>query len=399
MSQVDLPFTREEYAQRLLKVRTAMATRGIDVLIVSDPSNMAWLTGYDGWSFYVHQCVLLGLEGEPVWYGRRQDSNGALRTCWIDPENITYYPDYYVQNPDMHPMDYLAQSIMPDRGWHLGVIGMEMDNYYFSAKAYQSLISELPHARFQDANALVNWCRAIKSPQEIEYMRVAARIVECMHSRILEMIEPGLAKSKLVSEIYRVGIEGWTAPDGKVHGGDYPAIVPLLPTGADAAAPHLTWDDTPFREGEGTFFEIAGCFKRYHAPLSRTVFLGKPPQEFVRGESALLEGIENGLAVAKPGNRCADIAMALGMAMDKYGFDRGGARCGYPIGISYPPDWGERTMSLRPSDETILEPGMTFHFMPGMWMDDWGLEITESILITERGAEPLANFPRQLFVK
>jgi len=329
----------------------------------------------------------------------RQDSNGALRTCWLDPDNITYYPDYYVQNPDMHPMEYLAQSIMPERGWDRGVVGMEMDNYYFSAKAYQSLLKELPHARFADANALVNWCRAIKSPQEIEYMRVAARIVECMHSRILEVIEPGLAKSKLVSEIYRVGTEGWTDGQGTVFGGDYPAIVPLLPTGSDAAAPHLTWDDTPFRKGEGTFFEIAGCYKRYHAPLSRTVFLGTPPKEFVRGESALLEGIENGLAVAKPGNRCADIAMALGAAMDKYGFDRGGARCGYPIGISYPPDWGERTMSLRPSDETILEPGMTFHFMPGMWMDDWGLEITESILITENGAEPLADFPRQLFVK
>ncbi|GAA5175881.1 ectoine hydrolase DoeA [Modicisalibacter zincidurans] len=399
MIQVTLPFTREEYAQRLWKVRSSMASRGIDVLIISDPSNMAWLTGYDGWSFYVHQCVLLGLEGEPVWYGRRQDSNGALRTCWLDPDNITYYPDYYVQNPDMHPMEYLAQSIMPERGWDRGVVGMEMDNYYFSAKAYQSLLKELPHARFADANALVNWCRAIKSPQEIEYMRVAARIVECMHSRILEVIEPGLAKSKLVSEIYRVGTEGWTDGQGTVFGGDYPAIVPLLPTGSDAAAPHLTWDDTPFRKGEGTFFEIAGCYKRYHAPLSRTVFLGTPPKEFVRGESALLEGIENGLAVAKPGNRCADIAMALGAAMDKYGFDRGGARCGYPIGISYPPDWGERTMSLRPSDETILEPGMTFHFMPGMWMDDWGLEITESILITENGAEPLADFPRQLFVK
>ncbi|MCD6007510.1 ectoine hydrolase DoeA [Halomonas sp. IOP_31] len=399
MIQVTLPFTREEYAQRLWKVRSSMASRGIDVLIISDPSNMAWLTGYDGWSFYVHQCVLLGLEGEPVWYGRRQDSNGALRTCWLDPDNITYYPDYYVQNPDMHPMEYLAQSIMPERGWDRGVVGMEMDNYYFSAKAYQSLLKELPHARFADANALVNWCRAIKSPQEIEYMRVAARIVESMHSRILEVIEPGLAKSKLVSEIYRVGTEGWTDGQGTVFGGDYPAIVPLLPTGSDAAAPHLTWDDTPFRKGEGTFFEIAGCYKRYHAPLSRTVFLGTPPKEFVRGESALLEGIENGLAVARPGNRCADIAMALGAAMDKYGFDRGGARCGYPIGISYPPDWGERTMSLRPSDETILEPGMTFHFMPGMWMDDWGLEITESILITENGAEPLADFPRQLFVK
>lgn len=56
-------------------------------------------------------------------------------------------------------------------------------------------------------------------------------------------------------------------------------------------------------------------------------------------------------------------------------------------------------MSLRPSDDTILEPGMTFHFMPGLWEDNWGLEITESILITEDGCETLANFPRQLFVK
>ena len=283
MFQVSLPFSREEYASRLHKVRVSMASRGIDVLVVSDPSNMGWLTGYDGWSFYVHQCVLVGLEGEPVWYGRRQDANGAWRTCWMDAERVRYYPDYYVQNPDMHPMEYLAQSVLPEYGWHTGNVGLEMDNYYFSGKAYTSLLKELPHAQLVDATALVNWCRAIKSPQEIAYMRTAARIVECMHTRIIEMIEPGLAKSKLVSEIYRVGTEGWTDEHGKVHGGDYPAIVPLLPTGSDAAAPHLTWDDTPFRKGEGTFFEIAGCYKRYHAPLSRTVFLGKPPQDFIRG--------------------------------------------------------------------------------------------------------------------
>ncbi|MBR0565560.1 M24 family metallopeptidase, partial [Azoarcus sp. L1K30] len=74
-------------------------------------------------------------------------------------------------------------------------------------------------------------------------------------------------------------------------------------------------------------------------------------------------------------------------------------RCGYPIGASYPPDWGERTMSLRPGDRTELRPGMTFHFMPGIWEDDWGLEITESILITDTGVETLCNTPRKLFVK
>ena len=75
------------------------------------------------------------------------------------------------------------------------------------------------------------------------------------------------------------------------------------------------------------------------------------------------------------------------------------SRCGYPIGISYPPDWGERTMSLRSGDTTVLEPNMTFHFMPGLWFEDWGIEITESIAITEDEPECLASVPRELFVK
>jgi len=76
------------------------------------------------------------------------------------------------------------------------------------------------------------------------------------------------------------------------------------------------------------------------------------------------------------------------------------ARCGYPIGLSYPPDWGERTISFRDSDETVLEPGMTFHFMPGIWMDDWGLETTEPMLIKPDGpAEPFCTIPRKIFEK
>jgi len=75
------------------------------------------------------------------------------------------------------------------------------------------------------------------------------------------------------------------------------------------------------------------------------------------------------------------------------------SRCGYPIGLSYPPDWGERTMSFRRGDETVLEPGMTFHLMPALWLDDGGLEITEPILITEDGVECFTETPRRMFVK
>ena len=392
VSEVELNFSRAEYAERLAKTRKAMEARGVELLIVTDPSNMAWLTGYDGWSFYVHQAVLVPQDGEPLWWGRGMDARGAERTVYMDHANIVGYPDNYVMSTERHPMDHLS-GLIAERGFDRLAIGVEMDNYYFSAAAHASLTSHLPNARFVDATGLVNWQRAVKSEQEIAYMRRAARIVEAMHRRIIEIIAPGVRKNELVAEIYSTAIRG-----AEGHGGDYPAIVPMLPSGMDATAPHLTWDDKPLKADEVTFFEIAGCYKRYHCPLCRTIYLGKPPQKYRDAEKAVLDGIDAGLEAARPGNTCEDVARAFFTALERHGFVKD-SRCGYPIGLSYPPDWGERTMSLRAGDRTVLEPGMTFHFMPGLWLDDGGLEITETILITETGVETLCNYPRKLFAK
>ncbi len=388
-----LPFTTAEYDRRIGLVRAAMGQAGLEALVVTDPSNQAWLTGYDGWSFYVHQAVILPREGRPVWWGRNQDTNGAVRTVDTARTGVIGYADAYVQSTERHPMQHLAE-VLGDLGLSDARIGVEMENYYYSAKAHAVLAESLPQAVLADATALVNWQRGVKSDEEIVFLRKAARISEKIVRLAIEMAEPGLRKNELAAALMQAGIEG-VGEDW----GDYPAIVPLLPSGSDAAAPHLTWDGRPMQRGEGTFFELSGCYRRYHAPLCRTVYLGTPPAFYRRAEAALVEGLEAGLEAARAGNRACDVANALGAAMDKAGIVRG-ARCGYPIGLSYPPDWGERTISLRPEDETILQPGMTFHFMPGLWMEDWGMEITESILIRDSGpAECLCEMPRRVFVK
>ena len=394
MSNAILHFSRTEYDERIAKTRRAMQAQNVDHLIISDPSNMNWLTGYDGWSFYVHQCVILSLSGAPIWFGRGMDANGAYRTCFMAEEDIIAYPDHYVQTPERHPMDYLSAKLQ-DRGLATGTIGVEMDNYWFSAAAFASLQRHLPNAKFSDATSLVNWQRAVKSQAELSYMRIAGKLVTKMHERIVDKIEVGMRKSDLVAEIYDAGLRYDEAIGA---GGDYPAIVPLLPSGADASAPHLTWDDAPMKAGEGTFFEIAGVYHRYHCPTSRTVFLGTPSQTFLDAEQAVLEGMVAGLEKARAGNLCEDITNAFFTVLQRYGIETGN-RTGYPIGISYPPDWGERTMSLRPGDKTILQENMTFHFMTGIWMTDWGFEITESIRIGDNAPECLSSVPRKLFIK
>lgn len=219
------PFSPQEYLRRLSITRAAMAKAGVDVLIATDPSNQAWLTGYDGWSFYVHQAVVVPLDGKPIWWGRRQDANGAVRTVNLDATDVASYTDNFVQSTERHPMQDLAAKLT-ERGLDKARIGVEMDNYYFSAKAYTTLLENLPNATLVDATAMVNWQRATKSAEEIAFMRNAAKITERITRLALERAEPGVRKNELAAEISAAGLHG-------VGGiwGDYPAIVPLMPSG------------------------------------------------------------------------------------------------------------------------------------------------------------------------
>ena len=386
-------FERAEYERRIAATKRRMEDRGIEVLLAADPANMNYLTGYDGWSFYVHQLVVVALDAaEPIWIGRAQDASGAKFTTFLAADNILGYADDYVQSTVKHPMEYVADTL-EQRGWQRRVIGVEMDTYYFTAAACDSLRASLPNPSFVDATALVNWVRAVKSPREIAFMREAARIVERAMQVALDAVAPGVRQCDAVAAIYHALVSG-TADAG----GDYPAIAPLLPTGVKSTAPHLTWSDDPYREDEGTVIEIAGCRHRYHCPMARTVYLGTPPPKLSDAARAVIDGLDAALAAAAPGKTCAEVEAAWRAETAKSGIVKE-SRIGYSVGLNYPPDWGEHTASLRPGDDTVLETDMTFHLIPAIWVDEWGVEISETIRLTETGAETLASFPRQLFVK
>ncbi|HEX9903812.1 MAG TPA: M24 family metallopeptidase [Propylenella sp.] len=387
------PFSEAEFAARLAKTKARMEAAGIDALIVSDPANMNYLTGYDGWSFYVHQAVIVDLSlDKPLWIGRGQDANGARLTTILPPENIYGYADDHVQSTSKHPMQFVAR-VLEERGLAAGAIGVEADCYYFTAKAQAVLETELPDARIVDAGVLVNWVRAVKSDAEIALMNEAARIAESTMQAAIDAIGVGVPQYEVAAVIQATGTRGVNG-----YGGDYPAIVPLMPTGVGTSCPHLTWQDAPFEAQTGTTIEIAGVRRRYHVPMTRTVYLGTPPRKMTDAAKVVAEGIEAALSVARPGAGTRDVHAAWTRTIERHGLFKD-SRCGYAIGLNYPPDWGERTLSLRATDETILEPNMTIHFMPGIWLDDWGIAISEPIRITQTGVEPFCSFPRRLFVK
>lgn len=386
------PFDPSEYRIRLQTVKSRMARQGIDVLVVTDPANMNYLTGYDGWSFYVPQAVVVALTlEEPLWIGRLQDGNGARLTCWMSDSAIQPYADSYVQSRTRHPMDYVAEVI---RAHHLGhgVVGVEMDAYYFSALAYQRLQAGLPDAKLVDADLLVNWVRVVKSDAEMSYIQKAAQIVTQAMQTAMKSIRVGVAEADVAGEIMRAQIRGVPGVPG-----DYPAIVPLIPSGERTGAAHLTWVDRRYERGDTINIEIAGCVHRYHAPLSRSAVIGKPSDQLKDLAKVVVEGVDEALSVVRPGRLAEDVEAVWQRVIQQHGYAKE-SRLGYSVGLNYPPDWGEHTVSLRAGDTTELEPNMVFHLIAGMWLDGYGLEISEAFRVTPAGADVLAQVDRKLFV-
>lgn len=386
-------FEVAEHKERIRKVKEKMNALGIEVLLVTDPANMNYLTGYDGWSFYVHQLVIVFVDQEqPIWVGRGQDANGARVTTWLDSEHIRAYTDDYVHSVIKHPMDFVA-DILKEKRYDKKNIGAEMDAYYFTAKSLESLRNDLPNATFIDANLLVSWVKIVKSNQEIEYMKKAARIVENVMKVGIESVQVGVRECDVAAKVYHAQITGT-----EDFGGDYPAIVPLMPSGERTSTPHLTWTDNRYKNGDLVILELAGCYKRYHAPLARTLILGEPQPKVKDLASVVLEGMNAALDFIKPGVTCEDIEGVWQKTIEKSGFIKD-SRIGYSMGLNYPPDWGEHTASIRQGDKTVLQPNMTFHLIPGIWQDDYGVEISEPFRVTDKGCELFVNFPRQLFIK
>lgn len=386
------PFDQSEYTRRVAQTKQRMERAGLDLIICQDPANMAWLTGYDGWSFYVPQAVLVHQdEDDPIWFGRAQDAKAAHYTTDLPSSNIVGFSEFLVHHRVQHPVDELA-DLVKERGWGQAKIGVELDAHYYTARCHDHLVRGLPEAQLSDCQELVNWARLVKSDAELVWMREAGQIcTETMH-RALAKIAPGVPQYEVIAEVYHAQIMG---VNGKF--GDYTAFCPLIQVGERTSTSHLTWTDDPLPSNALVMMEIAGARHHYNTPLTRTMHLGKPPVEIEDLAKVIVEGVDAALEKSRPGVTCEEVEAVWQDVLRRHGLKKE-SRVGYSIGLSYPPDWGERTASLRSGDNTELQAGMCFHFQSGMWLDSYGAAVSEPFVVTDKGGERLCDVRRELIV-
>ena len=222
-------------------------------------------------------------------------------------------------------------------------------------------------------------------------MKGAAIISESAMKVAYDSINPGVRQCDAVAEIQKALFLG--TPE---IGGEYASIATLLPTGKGTSASHLTASDENLLSGEATIIELSGVNKRYHAPIARTVLLGKPEQK-IDAMKATNEALNAGIEATKPGNTADDVAQKFWAVLDKYNIKKE-SRTGYSIGIGYPPDWGEHTLNIYKGDKTILQPNVCFHMIAVMQFGDWGVEASESIRVTEKGKSEISAIFQEIYI-
>jgi len=224
-------------------------------------------------------------------------------------------------------------------------------------------------------------------------MRQAGKIADEVFQAAVESVSPGVHTADAIGKII----------DAQCHGanglsGDYSSLMPTVAIGEKAAAAHMSWTDETFPSSTGVMFELAGVRKRYHVPIARTIHLGKPSQRYLDMEAIVNEALDAVIERCVEGNTVEHAHKGFQDTLMKHGVEKT-SRMGYSIGIGYPPDWGERTVSFRQGDKTELKANMCFHLLGGVWQDTFGFELSESIVVKKTGPpEKFCSQPRRMFV-
>lgn len=380
----DLVFTMEEYERRLRELRRRMDEQEVEVMLVTTPENVCYLTGFESPGHYYFQALLIPREGEPAMVPRRLEDSGVQALTWIEASRP------YEDHED--PIERLAGTLA-EFGWDDRRIGYERNCWFFTAPQQEQLLATCTQASFVDCSGIVEAGRVIKSDDEVALMRRAARSTEAGMEAGIEAIAAGVSENEVAAAMHGAMIRA---------GSEWPAIVPFVASGYRGAIGHATWAGRVIEPGDIVMLELAGCLKRYHAPLMRTGFVGEPSARVREAEKVVQAAFEAMMDTIRPGITAAkaDAAGREVIAAHPFGGAQG-SRSAYSVGIGLPPDWGEgHILSMQPGENSPLQANMTFHLLPWIQVPgEGGISFSETIRVTENGAERLTNFERGLFVR
>lgn len=375
-----LPFTPAEFDARLAACRKEMRERELDYLVLNSPENIYYISGFITRGYYVFQALIVTHSSAPILVVRRYE--------YANVERLSYYKDAAIWEDTDVPAEVLARTLS-DLGAAGKTVGVDANSVFFQVSAYEALRATLSGAKFVNASAVLS-IRAIKSPQEIAYIRRAAEARNAGFKAAHEVARPGRTENDVAAAFHHAAISA---------GSEYMAGPPYIVSGPRTALPHATWAGRRIEKGDLVQVEGSGNWKRYSAPLMRTWSMGKPNDIVRQAADASVAGLDAAIAAIKPGATSEEVDTACRNAVARTGLAEAfNHRAGYSVGVGICPGWGEGAiMDLKEGDPRLLKPGMVFHIVPVLFpAHDVSVGVSAAVLVTDAGAEVILDYSREL---
>ena len=370
------PFSDEELSRRLAATRQEMAARGLDLVLLSAPEHVFYLTGLDHWGYFAPHVLIVAAEGELVLVTRAME-HVAIRN---QVRNATFIG----HSDSESAADVVVKHL---KGASSGkTIGLEAASAGLSYAMGQALKQGIDGASWVDITGMLDEMRLVKSAEEQRFMKSAAVASDAGTQAAINAIHDGAKEADVAAECLAAMTRA---------GGTPPGFGPFLRPSHRMAEEHTTWGDGEHHEA--VFLEIAGCVARYNAPMGRLVNIGRISDEDAEMANICGEAFDATLRALKVGARAKDVYNGWQSVVDAAGMpEYRRHHCGYLVGIGFPPAWtgGPRVTGLHHDSDREMREGMTFHLMS--WFTETGRGnyfISNTVLLGADGAEVLTTTP------
>jgi Xaa-Pro aminopeptidase len=379
-----MPWARDD--AKLERVRALMAERDLDALVVRAPDNVLYLTNF--WGMKGYDACVFPREGEPVLITIEASAEDAAHSAWT--KDVRLIRGYADDDPRPVPARTLDAALAASKDFNR--VGLELS---MGTQASDRMVGEpttftkgwfdaWPDAA--DAMGVLNAARAIKTPQEIERLRLANEISAAAMEHVRGEIEVGMKESE-VAAIWQGFVHGQgTGWEGKVE----LALGFSLIWAGRGIKTFTATGDLPVVEGEPTLFEIWVCADGYWADHTKLLCIGDLRADYRELEEGLLAVYNSAIDYCEPGASMAGLDLLVRNGLEELG---------YPGQPSHPICHGVGARAHEPpyphqAGTGEIAAGMVLAIEPGCyWEDGGGLRVEDNFLITETGAEKLSSFP------
>ncbi|MCB1469208.1 MAG: aminopeptidase P family protein, partial [Rhizobiaceae bacterium] len=371
-----LLFSEQEYLERTKAVQGAMRERSIDIALFDEIEAVHWLTGFAG-AMNIYRGLLLPALGAPVFLVRALDAKPFRDVSWID--DVVAFDDWI--SPEAMIVQTIAARSLP-----YARFGIDKQSYGMPVRSFEILVDRLPNSTFVDMGDVVSGRRMIKSRAELNILRQSADLTDLAMQAAIGAVQPGAFLRDVMKAAYIAYIDG---------GADPAPVGPItIGKGVDFLHGHLRPE--PLKLGEICHIELLPKFGGYSARMMRPVSVGSASahqryvaERLISLQDAQISAMRPGIVACEVDAVVRDALVSEGLREDFTGIS------GYTVGFNGPasPRTSDFNRVFHPKANWVLMPGMTFH----MYLVADGIAFSETILVSEDGAERLTKLPRRLF--